>query len=400
MVQDVRELNRRTVLTELLISRPASRKQIAATTSISPATVTRVIDHLIVDGIVREGEEIVVESRGRRARFFDLVAERTYVLGIDLGASNTRLIATDLVGVPLAAAELPTPTDLDSTALALWLADIASAAARRLEIRIQFVALGLPGAVSQDGATVSNAPNLPQIESAEFLEVLRDRLDVPLDVDNDANFALIGEQRFGAARGAPTAAMVTLGAGFGAALAIGGKLLVGRHGLVGEFGQLPVGPLGTPLEHSVTGPGILRRASELGTPIESPAVLFAIAPDEPFSSLRSQFDDALLVALVAITASCEPEMIVFGGGISKSLSRDLGTYRSALQANLRFAPKLVPAALGDFSGAAGAVVTALHAAYLELGVLEEGLVSLPASGSLDLAMIHHVSERDVASAAS
>ena len=108
------------------------------------------------------------------------------------------------------------------------------------------IALGLPGAVGEAGDQVSNAPNLPQIEDPAFLAGLRAALPAPIVIDNDANYALLGEQRFGAASAAPTAAMITLGAGLGSALAIGGRLLRGKHGLVGEFGQLPVGPFGPP----------------------------------------------------------------------------------------------------------------------------------------------------------
>ena len=56
--------------------------------------------------------------------------------------------------------------------------------------------------------------------------------------------------------------MLTLGAGVGAGLAVEGRLLWGARGLVGEFGQLPVGPMGSRLEQMVTGPGIMQRAQE------------------------------------------------------------------------------------------------------------------------------------------
>lgn len=387
MVQDIRELNRQAVLTDLFGGRPASRKDIARRTGISPTTVTRVVDQLIADGLVREGGEIVVENRGRRARFVDFVPDRVHVVGIDLGASTTRLVATDLIGTPVRAAELPTPADHDALTLAAWLACATADLSAGLAPSATQVALGLPGAVGQDGDHVSNAPNLPQIEDPAFLQHLRSALPAPMVIDNDANYALLGEQRFGSARESPTAAMITLGAGLGSALAIGGRLLRGRHGLVGEFGQLPVGPFGAPLEHSVTGPGILRRALEAGIPLASPADLFLARPGEPLSALRAHFDQALLVVLTAIAVSCEPEVIVLGGGISKSLVADLGRYQSALTASLRFTPRLLPPDLGDFSGAAGAAAAALHETYRALGVSAEDVIALPAHASLDLVSI-------------
>ena len=297
MVQDIRELNRQAVLTELLRSRPASRKEVARGAGIYAATVTRVVHQLIADGLVVEGAEIVVENRGRRARIVDLVADRAHVVGIDLGASTTRFVVTDLVGTPVTAAVVPTPGHHEARALASWLASETAALTSGLPATPVQIALGLPGAGGEAGDQVSNAPNLPQIEDPAFLAGLRAALPAPIVIDNDANYALLGEQRFGAASAAPTAAMITLGAGLGSALAIGGRLLRGKHGLVGEFGQLPVGPFRAPLEHSVTGPGILRRALESGIPLKLPAELFSARPGEPLSALRAHFDQALLVVL-------------------------------------------------------------------------------------------------------
>lgn len=377
MVQDTRELNRSAILSELLLTRPSSRKQIATSTGISQPTVTRAVDELIADGVLFEGEEIVVESRGRRARTIDLVADRALVLGVDLGATNTRILLTDLLATPIHVSVLPTPSDLAPADLAHWLSRKLLACAAAQWDLISQVALGLPGAVSQEDFSVSNAPNLPQVEDPVFLATLRSDLGKPLQIDNDANYALLGEQRFGAAKSSPNAAMLTLGAGLGAGLAVEGRLLRGSRGLVGEFGQLPIGPMGSRLEQMVTGPGIMRRAQEANAHLDDPSGLFVAAVTPLIRSLRAQFDQALLIVLMAIVVSCEPSTIVLGGGISKSLTPDLGQYEESLKLALGYAPKLTSAALGDFSGAAGAAVASLHGEYLSIGVERDALASLP-----------------------
>lgn len=387
MVQDTRELNRSAILSELLLTRPSSRKQIAASTGISQATVTRLVDELIADGVLFEGQEIVVESRGRRARTIDLVADRALVLGVDLGATNTRILLTDLLATPVHVSVLSTPSALAPADLAHWLShQLLTSAAEQWDL-ISQVALGLPGAVSQEDFSVSNAPNLPQVEDPVFLATLRSDLGKPLQIDNDANYALLGEQRFGAAKGASSAAMLTLGAGLGAGLAVEGRLLQGRRGLVGEFGQLPVGPMGTRLEQMVTGPGIMRRAQDANAQLEDPSGLFNEGASPMVRSLRAQFDQALLIVLMAIVVSCEPTIIVLGGGISKSLAPDLSNYEESLKMALRYAPKLSSAELGDFSGAVGAVVASLRAEYQSSGVARDTLISLPNSTQLTAASL-------------
>jgi predicted NBD/HSP70 family sugar kinase len=414
--QDIRELNRNAVLTELLNQRPATRKQIAEATGISAATVTRAVDQLILDGVVCEVSEVVVENRGRRAILLDLVADASLVLGIDLGASNTRMIATDLLANPVMAIEVSTPTELAPTELALWVADQAKLAMGERWDTVAAVSLGLPGAVSQVDRSVSNAPNLRQVEDSTFLTVCELAMGLPLHADNDANLALLGELRFGAARHTPYAALLNLGAGLGVGIAIEGVILRGRHGLVGEFGQIPVGTHGERLESYTTGPGLLRHAAAAGVELASPADLFAAGPtgaaDEPGTeagmlgstgaferiggpnqaraTLRAEFDQALVTVLTAIAVSSEPETIVLGGGIAKSLTDSLGSYQLLLERNIRIAPTLTSVELGDFSGAAGGVVSALHAVYLDLGVQPSSLSALPKSNALSLKSIHDI----------
>jgi predicted NBD/HSP70 family sugar kinase len=401
MVPEIRELNRSAVLTELINQRPATRKQIAEATGISAATVTRAIDQLILDGIVCEVSEVVVENRGRRAILLDLVSENTLVIGIDLGASNTRMIASDLLARPLIAVEIPTPCHFGSAELALWLAETAKAAMGGRWDAVASVSLGLPGAVNQADRSVSNAPNLKQVEDPAFLAVCELAMGRPVNADNDANLALLGELRFGAARHTPYAAMLSLGAGLGVGIAIDGAILRGRHGLVGEFGQIPVGPLNERLESFTTGPGLLARAIDSGVELSSPAELFSEPDGEMATSsmrgreaLRADFDRALVTVLTAIAVSSEPETIVLGGGIAKSLIGKLELYQARLEQTIRIAPTLTTVELGDFSGAAGGVVAALHAVYLSLGVEASSLSSLPKAHVLTAQSIADIRNAD------
>lgn len=365
---DSREVNRGVVLSDLLVHRPTTRKAIAHRTGLSAATISRAIEVLVSDGVVREVSEVVSGNRGRRAVSLDLVGERSVVAGVDLGASTTRVVLADFAGQELRRWEEPTRSGLGAVELAEWLTGMLAQRSADSGSGLAAISVGLPGAVAESGA-VSNAPNLPQVMDPEFVDRLRRGSAATVRIDNDVNYALLGEQRRGAAGQAGDAAMVTIGAGLGAALAIDGRILHGRHGLIGEFGQLPAGPMGARLEHMVTGPGILRRAEEAGVPLNRPQDLFA--DEHRLSPLRTQFDHALQVVLTAVAVASEPEVVVLGGGIADSLIGDLERYQATLGATLQVAPRLVPAALGAFSGATGAAIDAVHSLYAGLGV-EQG----------------------------
>ena len=140
----------------------------------------------------------------------------------------------------------------------------------------------------------------------------------------------------------------------------------------------------------VTGPGILRRADEAGVPMADPAELFVPHPSPSIAQLRAQFDQAMLIVLVAATVSCEPQCIIVGGQVGHALAADTDRYREGLQAALRVAPEITVVALGDFSGAAGAVADGLQQSYRELGVSDDGVSGLPAGAALNLASVHEV----------
>jgi predicted NBD/HSP70 family sugar kinase len=383
----------RAVLSQLVRSRPTTRTRLAADTGISAATVSRAVEQLIGSGIVREGHEVVAGTRGRRAVTLDLDGSKGIVVGIDLGASNIRMIVADLIATPLASVELPTPSELGAVELAEMLVRTARRLCRDRWSLLRAVCLGLPGAVRADGPTVTNANNLSQVEDPRLLETLRAGFATHVQLVNDADLALLGEQRFGAAVGASTAAILTFGTGLGAGMARDGVLVQGRHGIVGEFGQLPVGPLGTRLEHMVTGPGILRRAAESGISMASPADLFVTSPEPALAAMRTQFDTALVIALTAITVACEPDTLVLGGGLAPSLEPDLACYRDAVELHVHYAPRLALAELGAHSGAAGAVVAALTDCYRRLGADSEALGDAPVGALLDLDRLKAVAER-------
>ncbi|MFZ4843109.1 ROK family protein [Mycetocola saprophilus] len=387
MVQDTRELNRSAVLTTLLLERPASRKKLATAAEISAATVTRTVEQLIGEDLITETQEIVSEQRGRRAVQLDLRADLGIVAGVDLGASKTRIVIGHIHGTPLAVRELATPGTLDLPALIDWLAGVILDLSSGFAAPLRHVALGVPGSLEIPEQRISHAPNLPQIEGTEFLAALRRSLPCPVVCDNDANFALLGELHFGAAAHSPNAALLSLGFGLGSALAMDGRVLRGTRGLVGEFGQLPIGPMGARLEHLVTGGGILRQAELAGIALESPADLFVSDPAPRIAALRQQFEQGLMVALTAVSVSCDPDTVVLSGGLSRALAPELARYQELLGGHLRLAPRLELATLDDFSGAVGAMVSALQHCYRDLGALPEALPRLPRGVHVDRARL-------------
>lgn len=377
MPTDIRAHNRATVLGELLASTPTTRARLAEATGLSTATVTRTIEALIEEGLAHDLYTLPAEGRGRRSVLLEARSDQHLAVGIDIGASNTRLLVVDLSANVIARESLSTPKEAGPLELATWVhREIDSIVGDRAG-NLAAAAFGLPGAVNPHTKVVSNAPHLPAVEDQKFRQHIEDRLDGTVDFDNDANYALLGEYYFGTAIGIPNVVMFTIGTGLGAGVLVDGKLLRGRNGLVGEFGSIPVGPMSTRLEHMLTGPSLMLRAEERGLALKSPAAVFEPIASRPVASLRHQYEQSLVVAMTAAAVAADPELIVLGGGISTSLGGSLETLGVELGNNLGVVPRLALAQLGDFSGAYGAAVHALHSVYRGMGVHDYDLPRLP-----------------------
>jgi predicted NBD/HSP70 family sugar kinase len=377
-----RRANRSTVLAAILATGSSTRTGLADSTGLSPATVSRVADGLIAEGLITEGSSVASGRRGRNAISLEVTADLGLVCGVDLGGANCRFVLADLLGQPIRTSHERTPVDLGAAALADWMARRVDALTVASGAPLKAVSVGLPGMAPPDGAAVSGAPNLPQIEGEVFARRLTQAIPAPVNLHNDSDLALLGELRFGAGRGLATAVMFTIGAGLGAGVALDGRLLRGRHGLVGEFGYLPAGPSGELVEELLSGTGLLRRARTLGVRVGDVAEIFAPGAPALLGPLREQFDRALLLILAAATAAYEPEAVLIGGGLSPVVAERLGSTERRLRELMPRAPELRLAELGDLSGALGALAAACLTAYQGLGISDDDAASLPSAAAL------------------
>ncbi len=99
------------------------------------------------------------------------------------------------------------------------------------------VGIGAPNASSKHG-TIENASNLLWKGSVPLLAKMKERINVPMKLMNDASAAALGEMLFGNARGMRDFIVVTLGTGFGAGIVANGKLIDGYDGFAGELGHV------------------------------------------------------------------------------------------------------------------------------------------------------------------
>jgi len=248
------------------------------------------------------------------------------------------------------------------------------------------VGLAAAGFVDAGRERVMFAPHLPWAGDP-VRRRLEERWGVPVALDNDANCAAVAEDALGAAHGASSALVLTMGTGIGGAVVLGGRVWRGVQGMAGEFGHIQVVPGGRSCEcgesgcweQYSSGNALVRDARErmvrtptvlsdlcAGDPdrLVGPMVTRAAAEGDPVA--RQAFESVgewLGVGLAGLVAAFDPEVVVVGGGVSAAGERLLDPARAALARTLvggphRTVPPLRPALLGPEAGLVGAALLA------------------------------------------
>jgi predicted NBD/HSP70 family sugar kinase len=247
---DVRATNLAVVLRHLRINAPCSRADIAAATGLNKATVSSLVTDLIERRLVREVG--MTENRiGRPAMMLVLDGSPYAAIGLEVNADYLTAVALDLSGERLlswrrsftGASSNPGQAIASLAALAKR----AVAKMRAEERRVLGLTVGVPGLVDADGV-VELAPNIGwhEVDLRKSLLSALNEPAYPLLVENDANLAVLAEQRFGGQGGTGNLVYLAGGAGIGAGIICDGRLLRGGRGFAGEFGHLPIEPSGPP----------------------------------------------------------------------------------------------------------------------------------------------------------
>ncbi|ROP35944.1 ROK family transcriptional regulator [Saccharothrix texasensis] len=216
----------RDVLLEVLIHSPLSRAEIAARLRLSRPTLTRVTRSLVAQGLLVEGDTRPRASAGRPSEMLHVRGAAHRFLGVKLTAERLFATVTDLTATPVATAEEPLRcTDPDGV-----VAQIAAVARRFPGITGIGVTLGgivLDGVVARDEfLRWTDVPLKAAVTGATR---------VPTAVDNDVQALTAAEHWFGPGAGLRSLAVITVGAGVGTGLVVGGTLVAGSHGLPPHF---------------------------------------------------------------------------------------------------------------------------------------------------------------------
>jgi len=174
------------------------------------------------------------------------------------------------------------------------------------------IGVGVPGLVDVERGIVYEVTNIPSWDEVFLKDRLESHFDCPVYLNNDANCFALGEKYFGKARGYSNIVGVTLGTGVGAGIIIHDHLYTGNSCGAGEFGMIPYN--GHNYEYFCSGQFFREVHHQDGDELFTRAE----RGETDALELYQQYGYHIGQVVSAILFAVDPEIIVFGGSISRA----------------------------------------------------------------------------------
>ena len=269
---------------------------------------------------------------------------KPYVVGIDIGGTNTVFGIVDARGTVLASSSIKTRkhADINDYISELHVELSKLIETNEAEGKIAGIGIGAPNANYFTGM-ISDGVNLPWPTPIPLADLISEKFGLPVAITNDANAAAIGEMTYGAARGMKDFIMITLGTGVGSGIVVNGQMVYGHDGFAGELGHVIMkrhngrlcgcGRTGC-LEAYASATGVARTAREfldartgeqsLLRNIDIDSITSkdvfdaAVAGDKLAKDVFEFTGEILGEALADFISFSSPEAIILFGGLTKS----------------------------------------------------------------------------------
>jgi glucokinase len=374
----MRRMNRSIILELVRQEGPLARSEISQALDLSMPTVMRIVDELLMEGLVRPiGEK--KGNTGHPREMLEFNKNGYAVIGVDLGGTKLYGALANIGGEILDEVHrsLHGSTGEKSFTLLCSIIDNLIESSKRCNLPLLGIAVGAPGVTHSRLGMVEWAPALNWRDFP-----LRHRLEecfrLPVQVENDVNLAVLGEQWFGSGKGVNNLVLLAIGTGMGAGLILDGAIYRGQTESAGEVGYMvsSVSALRRTyngfgaMESIVSGTGIAERAriilegqltQEKCASLTAMDVFDAARQGETWAKqVVDDTVDHLSITIANIACLLDPELIVLGGGVANAGDLLIPAIHQRLQGVIPHIPRIEASILGTRATVMGAITLTVH----------------------------------------
>lgn len=246
-----------------------------------------------------------------------------YYAVFDVGGSAIKYALMDETGCFIEKSSLPTP----KKSLAEFIDTIGDIVGEfKKSHLVKGLAISIPGAVNVETGIIEGSSALPYIHGPNIKDLLQDKTELPVELENDANCAGLAEGWIGAAKDVKDYLCIVLGIGIGGAVVLDKKLRHGKNGFAGEFGYMLMedylGPhMGESFSSLAAVGGLIQQVAKrkgIDPDVLTGKKIFKLAEngDAEVADEIDKFMRRLAVGIYNLHFILDPEKILIGGAIS------------------------------------------------------------------------------------
>jgi predicted NBD/HSP70 family sugar kinase len=318
----LRRINQRSLLEVIRRSGPSSRAALARMSGLTPPTVSKVVESLLLQGIVEEFEQDR-PLLGRPHKLVKMATTSAVVLGVVIDAGSSCVTQTGLDGQVAEEQTLRFQTPDTYERLLDELEQRCRTLLSRTNAKPRGVGVSVPGLVSERLEQVVFCPNLHLLDHRNPAGDLETRLGIECLLLHEPQALCLAERMYGIARDLDNFAMLDVTQGLGLGVVVGGMILTGNSGMAGEIGHITADPTGIRcgcgnrgcLETLATDAALMRMMQDR---IKAPLTLAGAASllDEQGDDFESEIQAVagyLAIAIAAVINTFNPTTVFVHG---------------------------------------------------------------------------------------